>query len=269
MSWGSSWGRRWGGGSESSARFALASAAPSAANALIVTFTKRPLFSSPLLPGDASALAYWTLARSDGSATHTPTLLLARNLTPDYTQVELVFAGAWAAAVAYTITVSDALLAADGFEHIEAPLSLDLVGAPVVLPGQQRTQQTLVDLARGRPAEGSFEGGLVVGADGDYAKHTGTAVVRKIIERSVFTAQGAFRHLADRDWGMGLTEKTAYNAGDLLTLDRRLRLALAANPEVLSSTSSVSLDASNMLLVRVRARTSYGDVDEQLRYGGA
>ena len=265
MGWGRSWGRFWGG-SSAGGPFSIASARASASNAVRVTFTRRPLFVSPVTPGDASRLLNWTLERTD--AAQKLTLIASRGVQGDPLSVEFIIAQRWASALAeYTITGSALLRSADGQVGLTNPDSADFLGAPASVQQLRARSTAMVDVANFASDNSVSEGSLRNDSDGDYLNEQGLSLLKKVIYRSIFWKQGEALHLAGVVFGEGVEEKGFHAPVDLRTMQSRLQLVVARQPEVMSSSVRVTQYDDGRLELSVRGQTKFGPLDVDYKTG--
>ena len=268
MSWGASWGRRWGGGqAETAVAFAIESARAHGSNSFRVTFTKQPLFNSPIDPGDASRLSNWVLARTD--AAQRLTLMTTRSVIGQPNVVEFIIAERWPSFLAeYSITGSAALLAVDAQESIMTPAAATFLGAPAAAPATEQDTRGEVDIYNPQDIPDQLNGGLVVGSDGDYQKERGLTLLKKKIQRRIFTAQNEFLHLSDRVYGLGVRAKGFFRPADLAEFQRQLQMEVLAEPEVIEAAVLVVLAVGGTMTITVRARTNFGPLELDLPVAG-
>ena len=111
--------------------------------------------------------------------------------------------------------------------------------------------QDLVDIMN-PPALGHW----VVDDSGDIAPEDPDAGTRKRIMRRLSTPSNAFRFLDD--YGAGLALKAPASIAELATRKARALAQVKAEPDVASATVSISLQATGLLFVAVRAKTRRG-----------
>ena len=266
MSWGRSWGRLWGGGHEDGIPFEILSARASGSKTFTVTFSKAPLLLSPLNSGDSSRLTNWTLERVDKD--QTLTILTVRPVSGDLLTIEFVIAQSWESKLAiYRITGNAALTTNTGSPNIVTPATADFNGAPATVPATE-TPRVLVDLYNPQTNPELLNGGLVVGNDGDYELESGLPMLKKLIQRRIFTAQGAFLHLADTNYGFGVQAKDFYREVDLREFRRRIKDEVSAEPEVVEAGVQVELFPDGRLVISIQARTNFGPLELELPVSG-
>jgi hypothetical protein len=217
------------------------------ARTLHVTFTRDPLFDSPIGRYDASNLQRWVVTRDDtGRALP---MLAVRQVDEDALSVEILFSEPFANSPLITYTVeAEGIHSASG-DLLVDPRELSFAGMPGVRAAVDQARP-LLDLFNPQVDRDVLRGSLQVGTDGDYEKHGGVGLLRKLIVRRITTAIGEFYHLADTDYGAGLQPKQLFRPGDLVVLRTQLQNEIVKEPEVADSDVSLSLRASGRLDIR-------------------
>jgi len=243
MPWGSGgWGATpWGDGSGSAAPltgFYVVSAEALTSNTVLVTLSENVIAVSPIGPGDATNVANWVLIREDTNAT---VLILLIEPGTDPATVIITGLGSWKRNVRYRVeaanlvSTTDDLLVDPKFAEFEAL---------AVAPGPDATQTPgLIDIKD-----------PVVDTAGDYVLESGIDMLKKLIIRRLTTAPGAFFHLADHDYGLGLRDKEIYRGTDLVILRTGIERQVKLEPEIAAVAADVELTSDNVLFVRLRGR---------------
>jgi len=215
-----------------------------------VTLSAAPLATSPALVGDALNPATWAVTEVGGGGI-----------------VLEVLRAALVSASVVDVLVDAPLVAFPGTMRVSAPTLLDALGVPVTpptfadlsglgeasSPAQPRGPSAPVDVKNEQvPSDVTFGGTLVVTPEGDYASEQGTALLKKLMLRRLFTAPGDFFHIPT--YGLGLRPKTIVAPSSLPTLKKRAEQQIALEPDVAAVSVSLSLDAGGTLTVRARAR---------------
>ena len=259
---GTAWGIGWGGFlSGSSEGFYVSSAIAVSSTSFEVTFSSAPAFSSPLTPGDASNLAYWSLRRlADNSVV--PLLSVGPSSVPN----SLLFTifGRWRSAMdSYRVTGSEEVISESG-EYLGNPRFADFEGAPEEQPAADRQ---LWDIRNPQTESGLPLGGLVVSSNGDYDRETGLALIKKLLVRRITTSPGEFVHLAAADYGMGVQAKGFYTASSLRKLKEDIERQARLEPEVLAVAARVQIFPNNRAVIGIQAQTRFGALNFAIEPG--
>lgn len=247
--WGSYWGGSWAGGPTRGA-FVVLEAAAVGARVVRVTFSQVPLWHTPIGRYDAASLERWALERLD---TGRSLPLLGTRLTlEDAFAVELLLAEPFleSSLLAYRVTANQ-LHSASG-NLLVGPASADFFGMPSAREVLER-QRPLVDLLNPQTSGTRLNGSLQVGTDGDYALESGDGLIRKLIVRRILTALDEYYHLADTNYGAGLSSKQLLRPGDLIVLRTQLEAQISQEPGLTSVSVALSLARSGRLDVSVSA----------------
>lgn len=248
MPWGSSWGSHWAGGASPGYAFAIAQVRAVGARAVRVTFTRDPLFESPIGRWDAANLQRWELVRQD-TGRAVPLLGVRPSSDANPLSVELVLSEPFATSplIVYELTVNE-VKSASG-QMITEPLTVDFFGMPGIREVVERPRP-LLDLFNPQVERDALRGALQVGSDGDYVLESGPGLIRKLVVRRLLTALDEFYHLAGQGYGAGLAPKNLLRPADLVTLRTQLENEIAKEPEVQTSSVSLSLHSSGKLDIR-------------------
>lgn len=151
----------------------------------------------------------------------------------------------------YQVAVSRNVVSASG-SPIGVPYVASFAGATrPALTRQTRRQTQPVDLA-----SDPFKGGIIVQA-GDWASQSGLDSTKKRVWRIPMTGLGAFIWLPN--FGLQFDIKKPGTLSRLSSLRTDLKQQLQAQPDVVASSSSASLDARGYLTLTINAQTSSGD----------
>jgi hypothetical protein len=248
LSWGTS---RYGVGP--SGPFTLTAAAALDTHRVRVTLSRAAQAVSAALPGDALNPATWTVTRSDTGAVLT-----------------LLAVEGGAGSVFALVTLDP--LAGYNVSHTVAATTLKAANGDLISTPSSATFQGLAEAAVSQPAQGApgsvdlrnlpvpdpvhFGGTLVMTPGGDYDVETGTALVKKLILRRLFSAPGDFFHLPD--YGLGLRVKEPIAPGAMSRLKAEIERQVKLEPEVEQVRASLSLSTDGVLIVRVQARLTSG-----------
>lgn len=251
MGWGTLYGTGWGGCDAAAVTaFTVASARATSSKTYVVTFTQNPLILSAAGANDASNLANVELVRLD--TLEVITLLAGGPIAGSPQLVEYVLLGEFMSPlIVYETRHTNLISTVDGV--LEDPKEAQFDGMPnVTLPREQL--RPLLDYFNPQ-AEGDFiNGGLVVGTNSDYQFESGVTLMRKLIIRRITTAQDAFFHLSDREYGLGVQSKRTYTESDLIFFKRQLEREVQKEPEIRQSSVTLVLKASHELIITVRAQ---------------
>lgn len=251
MPWAGYWGSRWAGGAVPSYAFALAAVCAVGARAVRVTFTRDPLFASPIGRYDAANLQRWELTRQDtGRAVP---LLGVRAVAGEPLSIELVLSEPFASSplIVYELEANE-LKSASGLLMTD-PTSAEFFGMPGIREVIERPRP-LIDLFNPQVDRDLLRGALQVGTDGDYTHEQGEGLLRKLIVRRLLTALDSYYHLADQNYGAGLDAKALLRPSDLLVLRTQLQNEVVKEPEVAAANVVLTLQpADNRLDIRVTA----------------
>lgn len=250
MTWGSSWGSGWGGGSASYSPFSVVRAYATSSNSFVVAFSRQPLVESPLWGEDATNLHNVALVYVSTGA-QVP-LLTARPVSGDTSLVEYVSLKSFKSET-YAVTLSG-VSSLDGV-LISDPKSAQFLGLPAT--NYQRIRAEFQDLYNPQTAGELVNGGLVLGADGDYAKESGVQLLKKLIIRRLITAPGEFFHLADTAYGAGLKAKSLIRQNEIVSLQVYISEQVKKEPEVSDSSVTVTLSSNGIMYVTVQAKLRY------------
>lgn len=243
MAYGTTWGTAWGGGALSSTLFEVTGAIATGSNSFRVGFSKPPQLVSPIDPADASRLANWTVTRTDLAGVN-PTLLTARRVPGNDLTVEFIILERWfASALAEYTVVGAASLRSVGAEPIVTPAQATFNGLP---PVPSVLETGMGDIRN--------TGGLVVTSSGDYDIEFGERLIRKLVTRRIFVAQGEFYHLADIQYGLGLQAKDTVYPSDLPSLKKQIELAVATEPGVEKVRAGLELDSSGTFTIKLAVK---------------
>ena len=153
----------------------------------------------------------------------------------------------------YQMLVSTTLLSAAS-EPIGVPYSASFVGAARPARTRQiRRKLGLVDLA-----SDPFKGGIIVDSGGDWATQEGLDGTHKRVWRIALTGKGRFAWLPQ--FGLLYDIKKPATVSILNGLRTDLRQQLAQQPDVVSSETGATMnDATKLLTITIRAKTSSGE----------
>lgn len=250
MTWGSYYGTGWGGASLSAGAFFVSGAYTKSSNTFVVVFSRPPTVSSPLWPNDATNLTNISLTNT---ATSVGVPILTVRLLPDSdAALEYVCLRSFQQGE-YAVSVSN--VTATDNTPLSSPTTAVIFGIPAVRAS--RAQQDIQDLYNPQTSGDLLNGGLVVGADGDYVKESGVQLLKKLITRRLVTAPGEFFHLADTGYGAGLRSKRLIRQNDIVPLQVFISEQVKKEPEISDSTVSVTMSSSGVLSVTVHAKLRY------------
>lgn len=151
----------------------------------------------------------------------------------------------------YQITAKPAMISASGLP-IGQPYSASFVGAARPARTRQvRRKIGLVDLA-----SDPFSGGIIVDASGDWASHEGTPATRKRVWRIALTGKGKFLFLAN--FGLAYDIKKPATLSVLQGLRTDMKQQMAMQPDITSSSTSVTMDARGFLALTLAGQTTSG-----------
>lgn len=245
MPWSGYWSGGWSGGSSPGYAFAIAQARAVGARAVRVTFTRDPLFTSPIGRYDAANLQRWVLVRQDtGKAV---TMLGVRPSSDgNPLAVELLLSDPFANSplIVYELTANQ--IKSESGLMIVDPLTVEFFG----MPGQREVVERprpLLDLFNPQVDRDTLRGALQVGTDGDYVLQEGPSLIRKLIVRRLTTALDGYYHLAGQGYGAGLMPKGLLRAADLVILRTQLENECVKEQEVLAASVSLTLQSSGRL----------------------
>jgi hypothetical protein len=248
MPWSGYWGGSWSGGGSPGYAFAIAQARAVGARAVRVTFTRAPLFDSPIGRYDAANLQRWELVRQDtGKAV--PLLGVRPSSDGNALAVELLMSDPFASSplVVYELTANQ-IKSATGLMIVD-PLTVEFFGMPGIREVIERPRP-LLDLFNPQVDRDTLRGALQVGTDGDYVLQEGPSLIRKLIVRRLTTALDEYYHLTGKAYGAGVMPKGLLRAADLVTLQRQLENECVKEAEVLSASVSLTLHSSGRLDIR-------------------
>ncbi len=114
------------------------------------------------------------------------------------------------------------------------------------------------DIANAQIPNSTEVGGVItVGADGDYKKDSGAALVRKLLFRRFTTPLGSFFHLPK--YGFALSEKEPFSPSDLVKKKAQAEKQALLEPEVIACAVSFSLQsATGVVTMNLQAKTRLG-----------
>jgi len=242
------WGGGWGG-AEGAEGFWVLTAYSTSSNSFVVVYSARPTFVSPIWAGDAGNLGNFVLVNLD---TGVEQLLLASRVVPaDVNAIEYVLTSQFLSSLSgYRITAANLV----GYfeEPLIDPKSADFDGmAASQLP--IKVLRPTIDLYNPQTSGENLNGGLIIGADGDYTKEGGVSFLRKLIVRRIITVQSEFYHLAGISYGFGIEAKSLPTTADLIVLRTRMAEEVAKEPEISSVRVSLVLTPNHVLSVTVQA----------------
>jgi len=212
-----------------------------------VRFSAEVVQVSPLSASDALNPRNWAVTRGDTGAA----LIVLAVGTVDERTLELAtlqYLGTYD--VLHTVVASSRILTVGG-TPVVAPLSIEVPGVAPSRPAPVRTQQVASDLLNAPLSAGNTTGALVVAPDGDYALHSGPALVRKLIMRRLTTDRGAFAHLPG--YGITYAIKGVFTAAQLPALKRAITDQVLLEPEVRSASVGVSLEDGGVVVAHLGA----------------
>lgn len=256
MSWGYGFGSAaWGGAPTAFAGgFFITGAIASGSTTFRVAFSEEPSFTSPLVPGDASNLALWRLCRLD---TLEEIVLLSVASTSSPLVLEFTIFGRWAGVnIAYQIEAIGDIVDTGGNAMI-APKFANFSGMPASSTDEELTRR-LIDLRNPQAEPNVQNGALVVQSNGDYQLEGGNVLLKKLVIRRILTAQGAFYHLADTDYGLGVQSKDRFTAQRLVVLRAEIERQTQREPEIDSVRSAVQITPDGVLIIQISAVTITG-----------
>lgn len=247
MAWGAGWAGQWSGGAAPGSAFAFSAVRATGARAIRVTFTREPVFLSPIGRYDAGNVQRWTLTRQDTG--RVIPLLGISPVSGDSFSVELVMAEPFASSplIVYELVASQ-ILATTGVFLVD-PSTAELAGMPQVRDTTERPRP-LVDLYNPQVDRQALRGALQVGTNGDYVLEDGVGLLRKLIVRRLLTAIDEYYHLAGTSYGAGLQPKQLLRPGDLVVLRTQLEAEVLREPEVAGASLSLALATNGRLDVR-------------------
>lgn len=155
----------------------------------------------------------------------------------------------------YRTQASSALRTVGGVAMTGSPYDRD--DHPGRIPRQRPAQERPPATARGVDLRyDMFSGRYVLDSKLDVDSHAGLEALKKRIVRRLITRPGGFFHLPT--YGAGLKVKGPMNSQELGRLQRRVRLQVLAEEEVVGADVSVAKIAEGVLLVTIKARTVLG-----------
>jgi hypothetical protein len=247
MPWAGQWAGRWAGGAFVG-MFAFSAVRAVGARAVRVTFTREPLFLSPIGRYDAGNAQRWSVVRQDTQ--REISLLGVRSVPGDPFSVELLLSEPFASSslVVYEVTGSQ-IHDATGLTLVD-PSSAEISGMPAIREVIERPRP-LLDLYNPQVDRQALRGALQVGTDGDYVLEGGESLLRKLIVRRLLTVLDTYYHLAGSGYGAGLQVKNLIRPSDLVVLRTQLENEVAREPEVASARVALSLSAVGRLDISV------------------
>lgn len=102
------------------------------------------------------------------------------------------------------------------------------------------------------------DGRLRIDSSGDIAKHSGTALLRKLIQRRLVTMPGGFTYLPG--YGLGIRAKEPLVSTDLVKLQAEIERQLLREPEIDAAKARLRLDSKGILYISVAAHLRSGDL---------
>lgn len=219
---------------------------------VFVEFNNAPLMVSGFGPNDSLNPANWIVTRTD-----TGERLPVGGVIPNGSLSVILYlldplgppVVNHAVSVSNLRTSGGSPMTSAGANFIGIANSADNIGAR---PGRPVTRDLL-----SRPlGDGEFGATLAVGSNGDYANQQGVDLLRKLVERRLFTKPGDFKHLPD--YGLGLDAKTPVPPGDLVRLKKEIEEQVLREPEFTSVTAGLILTPDGELTILLTAVTRTG-----------
>lgn len=254
MGWGlDPWGiGPWGGlagGVTSTLQFV--SAEPTSNRTLHVVLSKEPAHLSTLNVGDALNPRTWLIQRLDTGEYFT--VLSVKPYRNLYTEWEILvlqeFAPYGVTHQLSSTTLADASgsIVAGAFTSAYAPAFVNFQGcAALSIADERHDPQDLVN---------DMDFGMRVDSSGDYAQHSGSDLLKKLIIRRITTAPGEFFYLTD--YGLGVHLKEPLGASDLIKFKSELQRQIMNEIDVVSADVKLSM-SNNTLQIQVSATMSSG-----------
>lgn len=238
----------WGIGT-ATGTFSLESIFANSERTVRVTFTDEALVGTPLQEGAGVNLATWAVSVNGTDLT----VLAARVVDEDGRQFELYTLQKFPA-VGGTITVSfPTILDATGGPLVGAS-SGTCAGARLPLRAPLLNRIDPVDLANVAVDPISASGVYPVMAGGDYAKHSGDALLTKMIYRRMMTVPGEFSHIPPENFGLGLRPKDILLLNDVPALRAEVERQVMREPDVEDVRAAVTIDDDGVVSIQVTAK---------------
>jgi hypothetical protein len=255
MPWGSLWGSLWGGGASPGSGFAMNSVRAVGSRVARVSFTREPLFLSPIGRYDASNLQRWELVRQDTG--RSLSMLGTRAVAGDVFSIEILLSEPFASSplIVYELTANQ-VKSTTGLMIVD-PLTIAFFGMPGIREVIERPRP-LIDLFNPQTGRDALRGALQMGTGGDYLHEQGTSLLRKLVIRRILTAIDEFYHLSGQGYGAGLDAKRLFRPGDLVVLRTQLQNEIVQEAEIAAADVSLSQKPSGQLdvLVSLTLRTN-------------
>lgn len=279
MGWGSEhWGGDpWGSGAGLASQLQLVLALAVRENVVRLTFDQGVLFTGVFDPGDAAAMARYSLVTVDGTG------IDGEPVRPVFPIVAELVAGSgqrvidlsvdrpfshwpcrYRVSVNGILSLTGALLVAgsslifDGVHHALPALQPDLVIAARDIANPQ-TRSALFDplpITDSPLALGAFP----TDATGDYAFDEGAVSYKKRVIRRLITRRGRFAHLPNYGVGILASVKQLARQGVREALAAEAESQIRQEPETIGVKVTIKVE-SGIAFYQVRAKCKFGDVD--------
>ena len=246
------WGSTpWGGAIEPPlAGFYVVSALATGSNTFRVWFSEPPRFTTPIAADSAANMTNFVLTRTDTGGVIQ--LLGASQVADDALALDFVRLGVWEShLITYHIQAGDTLVSTVAAHALIDPKYAEFLGLPASVQPLEETQE-LADLRNPQTDETRINGGLVVSTAGEYQLEAGVSLVKKLIIRRIVTERDSFVHL--QGYGESVSPARFWTTVDLMLFQTSLERGVRKEPEVESARVAITLAASGVLTVGVRAR---------------
>lgn len=260
MGWGKWYGYVWGGSGGLVSPFELLRARAVGGNVVRVTFNAPPKLDDPISIDDAARVLNWTLSRLD--KTQKLTILTVRPVAGDPNSIELIIAERWTSKAAeYRLEAAGTILDLTLQKALQQPAQADFLGTQEFLQRRSERQERLFDLFNSQTEPDLINGGLEVSTDGDYQLESGIQLLKKLIIRRIVSAEDDFLHLAGTGYGFGAQEKELQLPTALASQQRRLKLQIDREPNVVQSSVSITARPDNVTIYDIKAQTDFGPLE--------
>lgn len=149
-----------------------------------------------------------------------------------------------------TIYAYDALL-----NPLSEAVELPFGGCVALRVPQPRQQQ--YDLLNTAYTTDESNAGLQVDSSGGYVVHSGKSLLEKLLYRRITTIPGAFSHLSDVEYGLGLRAKALITDFNLLKL--KIEEQAKLEPTVTAAVATLQLQSSSgILTVQLKVESTEG-----------
>lgn len=219
---------------------------------VFVEFNNAPLMTSGFGPNDSLNPNNWIVTRAD-----TGEQIPVGGVIPNGALSVILYLldPLGPPVVNHTVSVSN-LVTSGGSPMTSASAGFIGIANSADNLGSRPQRPVTRDLLSRPLGDGELGATLQVGSNGDYANQQGADLLRKLVERRLFTKPGDFKHLPD--YGLGLDVKAPVPPGDLVRLKKEIEEQVLREPEFTSVVAGLTLTGDGELTITLTAVTRAG-----------